>query len=383
MIGEYTTSKTLGTGAFGTVVLGKLKNSETLYAIKAISKQHVIRHRMESQIKKEISIMRDLDHPNIVKIFEVLMSTDYLYIVMEFVSGGELYTKITRGGKLGDRECGKYVHQLCSALSYCHEKNVCHRDIKPQNILINEEDNVFLVDFGFASIMMPAEESSGTNMEGCSRVKSMSTMCGTAAYMAPEILQRERYFGDKADIWSLGIVIYVLLVGLMPFTDGDSKTKYTIPKFVKPQASDFVSKMLIPEPEDRYSATRLLLHPWLKDEKLVNNRLKKEESSDTIDSEHSSDDESDSLDFSVRLVQTFTDKQNILQIVEEVMKTEGWKTRLFEGTLKASRMSGSGIVMVVVDANVEKNLVSVRYANLSKDGNSRIMKDLAEILSKL
>ncbi|CAM9134129.1 unnamed protein product, partial [Sphacelaria rigidula] len=255
MIGEYEATRVLGTGAFGTVKLAKKKNSDVLYAIKSISKQSILRSQMGSQVKKEISIMKVLDHPNIVQIVEVLMSTENLYIVMDYVSGGELYAKITRGGKLSDTECRRYVYQLCSALNYCHLRNVCHRDIKPENILLDAYDNVLLADFGFASIMEVEEL--------VNRMKVMSTMCGTLAYMAPEILQREKYLGDKADIWSLGVMIYVLLVGFMPFRDTDAtKSKYTTPKHVRDDAADFISKMLILEPEKRFSARRLLLHPW-------------------------------------------------------------------------------------------------------------------------
>lgn len=384
MIGEYVTSKTLGTGAFGTVKLAKKKNSEVLYAIKSISKQSILRSRMGSQVKKEISIMKDLDHPNIVQIFEVMMSTEYLYIVMDFVSGGELYGKITRGGKLSDGECRRYVRQLCSALNYCHEKNVCHRDIKPENILVDQHDNVLLADFGFASIMTKedaSDDSEGT-MEGCSRaMKLMSTICGTTAYMAPEILQREKYLGDKADIWSLGVVIYVLLVGFMPFKDDDvKKDKYTTPKYVEKEASSFVSKMLILKPEERFSARRLLQHPWV--EKQSESMRLVKESSSSSNSDDTSEEELASLDFEVTLEQreVMSDKK-LLLAVEEAMKNEGWKTRVLEGSLKASCMSSNGVVMVAVKA--KDKVVSVRHANLSKDANAKVMKDLENLISTL
>lgn len=153
MIGSYETSKTLGTGALGTVVLGKKINSEKLHAIKSLSKKNILRSQMGSQVKKEISIMKSLEHPHIVHIYEVLSSAEYIYMVMDYVSGGELYTKIARGGELGNAECRRYVRQLCSALDYCHSRNICHRDIKPQNILLDSNDNALLADFGFASIM--------------------------------------------------------------------------------------------------------------------------------------------------------------------------------------------------------------------------------------
>ena len=405
MIGEYETTKTLGVGAFGTVKLAKKKNSDQLFAIKCISKQSILRSRMGSQVKKEISIMKDLDHPNIVRVLEVLMSTEHLYIVMDFVSGGELYAKITRGGRLSDTACRRYVRQLCSALNYCHSRNVCHRDIKPENILLDEHDNVLLADFGFASIMevdpsvtdrarvvsqessaassleldeFCAYEASERTMEGSSkRMKAMSTMCGTMSYMAPEILNREKYMGDKADIWSLGVVIYVLLVGFMPFRDEDNKkSEYTTPKCVKEEASDFVSKMLILEPGERYSARRLLLHPWVENQSESVRLLQSGVNSDSW-SDDTSEEELESLDFTVSL-KNVSDNTELLHSVGGFMKNAGWKTRVLEKSLKASCMSTNGVVMVAVD--VKGNKVCVRHANISKDGNAKVMGDLRALL---
>lgn len=411
MIGEYETTRILGTGAFGTVKLAKKKNSDVLYAIKSISKQSILRSQMGSQVKKEITIMKDLDHPNIVRIVEVLMSTENLYIVMDYVSGGELYAKITRGGKLSDTECRRYVHQLCSALNYCHSRNVCHRDIKPENILLDVHDNVLLADFGFASIMEVEELAAGVHtptsigedeaitpldefctqeedgedptprtMEGNSkRMKVMSTMCGTLAYMAPEILQREKYLGDKADIWSLGVVIYVLLVGFMPFRDRDTtKSKYTTPKHVKGDAADFISKMLILEPEQRFSARRLLLHPWIENQS-ESVRLSHGPSSDSLSEDTSEEENSQSLDFIVRM-NASSGKENTLIEVQKLMDVDGWKTRLIaRKELKASRMSSNGVVMVAIVVKDDK--VCVRHANLCKDAHAKTLRDLGDILN--
>lgn len=386
MIGDYVTTKTLGTGAFGTVKLATKKNSEKLFAIKSISKQSILRSHMGAQVKKEISIMKGLDHPNIVRVFEVLMSTQYLYIVMDFAPGGELYGKITRTGRLLDKECRRYVRQLCSALEYCHGKNVCHRDIKPENILLDEEDNALLADFGFASIMQ-AEETDEfeqtTSMEGTSKMmKEMSTMCGTMAYMAPEILHRDKYLGDKVDIWALGVVIYVLLVGFMPFKDEDvTKSKYSTPRNIESDAADFLSKMLILNPTERYSARRLLEHPWVAQQP-DSVRLETSLSVDSGDTS-TSDDEQVQLDFSVAV-----DKHKVgihsgqlLKSVQERMNKEGWRTRQVEGSLKASRLSSAGVVMVAVKIN--DNKIDVRHANLSRDGNINVMKELKSVIVDL
>ena len=405
MIGSYETSKTLGTGAFGTVVLAKKHNSEKLYAIKSISKKNIIRSQMASQVKKEISIMKSMNHPGIVQIYEVLSSAEYLYIVMDYVSGGELYTKITRGGKLTNNECRKYTRQLCRALEYCHSKNVCHRDIKPQNILLDSNDNVLLADFGFASIMEVDElqnnnksfvnddvvdemdlSSTGTNtrrsMEGPSRImKDMSTICGTMSYMAPEIFNKERYTGDKADIWSLGIVIYVLLVGFMPFKESDTeKKKFTAPSYVTKDAHDFVSNMLILDPHKRYSARKLLKHRWLSEMEDIQETVStNDESSDSDEQDEDEENEQICSDFT-----SIISKENnndILQILSENMKNDDWNIRFINGALRASKMSLTG--MVVVSIEVVGNTLEVRNANVTREANVSVMNELSCLIKKL
>lgn len=404
MIGSYETSKTLGTGAFGTVVLAKKRNSDRQYAIKSISKKNILRSQMGSQVKKEIGIMKSLEHPNIVQIFEVLSSADYLYIVMDFVSGGELYTKITKSGRLSNASCRRYVKQLCSALNYCHSRNVCHRDIKPQNILLDKNDNVLLADFGFASIMEVDElgkndvtfgnddgetrtmelsrESNDKHrsMEGQSRMmKNMSTVCGTMSYMAPEIFNREKYTGDKADIWSLGIVIYVLLVGFMPFKEADEvKSKFSIPSFVSKDASDFVSNMLILEPRKRYSARRLLLHPWVINESESVNV--KEYSSESDDNDDDSDDNNDPIgsDFTSEISNKSLRHDGIIETVGSRMKESDWNVRYIDKGIKASKMSLSGVV--VVSIKVVGTILEVHNANISRDANSKVMGELSTLI---
>ena len=405
MIGSYETSKTLGTGAFGTVVLAKKQNSEKLYAIKSISKKNIIRSQMASQVKKEISIMKSLEHPNIVQIYEVLSSSEYLYIVMDYVPGGELYTKIARGGKLTNNECRRYTRQLCRALHYCHSKNVCHRDIKPQNILLDANDNVLLADFGFASIM-EVEELQNNNtsfvkndvvnemdlsnigpnrnrsMEGPSRImKNMSTVCGTMSYMAPEISSRERYTGDKADIWSMGIVIYVLLVGFMPFKESDTeKNKFTTPSYMTRDAHHFISSMLTLDPSKRYSARKLLNHRWLSEMEDIPETVSLKE--DSSDSEEQDDDEEPELicsDFtSIIPKEKYND---ILQVLSENMKEDGWNVRIINGALRGSKMSLTG--MVAVSIEVVGETLEVRNANITRDANVSVMNELSSLIKKV
>lgn len=415
MIGDYETSKTLGSGAFGTVYLASKKNSDLLYAIKSISKSKILRSQMSQQVKKEIIIMKELKHPHVVGIYEVLMSQSFLYIVMQYLPGGELYSKITKSGKLQDSECRRYAKHLCSALEYCHSKNVCHRDIKPENILLDSNDNAVLVDFGFASIMevenigdtgggqddhhdeftselfFDKEEESkrALSMEGESkRMKALSTMCGTTAYMAPEILVREKYLGDKVDIWSLGVVLYVLLVGFMPFRENDyEKKNWNIPDFVNPDAANFLKSMLLLCPTERFSARRLLNHPWICD--VIDHgepwlQVRGSSNNDSFSSsEDTSEDFEESLDFEICCSKI--SKLNALKCVDDKMKHAGWNTRLVSEVLRASRISEHGLVMVevTVSKTEEQTKLQVRHVNITKDLHRKYILELKDLLRSI
>lgn len=406
-IGSYETIKTLGTGAFGTVKLVKSKKSGNLYAIKIIFKQNVTRAQMGAQLQKEISIMKSLKHPNIVQIHQCLSSADYIYIVMDFAPGGELFTKITRGGTLSNNECRRYVRQLCSALKYCHSLNVCHRDIKPQNILLDENDNALLADFGFASIMSWDEEvdhSSGkfnrddgvptamefTNnithedisMEAPSRLmKKMSTICGTMGYMAPEIYNRDKYYGDKADVWSLGVVIYVLLVGFMPFRETDTvKDVFKVPKHVGNDATDFMSKMLILEPENRWSARRLLEHPWLTGDEEIEEEERTARQDSYADDEEEEEDDERTRDFT-RPIPRNIKKGSLLRDISRCLNDDSdtkWRVVEENDVIKVATYTSTGPKFF----SITFSNGSLHVNNHTIDSNRTAMRKLESAIDK-
>lgn len=316
IISNYEIGKEIGSGAFGTVNIAEHRTNGEKVAVKCISKNRIQRQNMGAQVKKEITTMKKLDHPNIVGIKEVLMSNSHLYLVLEYCGGGELFTKIATQGKLSDNVTKRYFQQIMGAVKFCHNLFVCHRDIKPENILLDSHDNVKIADFGFASIMEPEPGTLGADEDDTNtrlstigedsenngpieplrdfvpdsetslppkpnkfrnlpskRMQKMSTMCGTTQYMAPEIVNRDSYRGDKADIWSCGIVLFVLLAGYLPFDSHDSeivirKIKaglFEIPPFISDLARDVITKMLTPNPLFRPGAKSLLDHKWLQD----------------------------------------------------------------------------------------------------------------------
>nr|BAD95977.1 Ser/Thr protein kinase [Lotus japonicus] len=168
---------------------------------------------MVEQIKREISIMKIVRHPNIVRLHEVLSSQTKIYIILEFVMGGELYDRIVQRGKLSEDESRRYFQQLIDAVAHCHKKGVYHRDLKPENLLLDAFGNLKVSDFGLSALTKQG-------------VDLLHTTCGTPSYVAPEVLSNQGYDGAAADVWSCGVILYVLKAGYLPFEEADLSTLY-------------------------------------------------------------------------------------------------------------------------------------------------------------
>ena len=383
---DYVTmGKCLGIGSFGSVDLVRDKRTKKTYAIKRISKNHIIENGMGNQVRKEIYILKNLHHPNIVHIREVLSSPDSLYIVMEYVSGGELYNLIALYGTIPESKCIKYTRQICDALAFCHKLNICHRDIKPQNILIDADDNIRLIDFGFASIMevdnistsvirknkrdhiqrmtfdsINKEDEFERSMESKSVVmKKMGTICGTHAYMAPEILSNSTYMADKTDIWAFGTVVFFLLTGRMPFSPVDEKKDtYTFPKNINKQAQDFINNMLNVDPHKRYSAQKLLSHNWIRDDsEICDDFVRKSiqlSSADNISRDilisDTFSEEEDGSDIIVDLPDVIDDIPDFMSNLTTILENDKykWSTRLSNGMMNISTTFEIGIILVKI-----------------------------------
>ncbi|KAK9130187.1 hypothetical protein Sjap_010674 [Stephania japonica] len=205
IIEKYQLGRTIGEGNFAKVKLAVNMRTHQSVAIKIINKQMVMEQKLMEQVKKEISVMRLLQHPNIVKIYEVIGTKTKVYIVMEYVSGGQLSDKLAYTKRLGEGEARKYFHQLIDAIDYCHGKGVYHRDLKPENLLLDSRGNLKVTDFGLSTLRKPGD--------------LLSTACGSPSYVAPEVLSQKRYDGAATDIWSCGIILFEMLAGHLPFDD--------------------------------------------------------------------------------------------------------------------------------------------------------------------
>ncbi|KAL2479048.1 CBL-interacting serine/threonine-protein kinase 25 [Forsythia ovata] len=257
VFGKYEMGRLLGQGTFAKVYYGKnLKTSESV-AIKVINKDHVKKEEMMEQITREISIMRLVRHPNVIELKEVMATKQKIFFIMEYVKGGELFAKVAKG-KLKEDVARKYFQQLLSAVDFCHSRGVSHRDLKPENLLLDENENLKVSDFGLSAL--PEQLRNGL----------LHTQCGTPAYVAPEVLRKKGYDGAKADIWSCGVILYVLLAGFLPFQDENLmrmytkvfKAKFEFPPWFSYEVKRLISRLLVADPEKRISIQGIMRVPW-------------------------------------------------------------------------------------------------------------------------
>jgi len=243
------------------VVRGVHKETGEEFAIKCIEKHEVDTSRLDT----EVEILTQVDHPHIISLKEVFDSPDTLYLVIELVSGGELFDKITEIGAYSEKTAAQLVYNICSAVHYLHERNIAHRDLKPTNLLLKSPDdltNVKIADFGLSKIV-------GDNT-------MMQTACGTPIYVAPEVLSGEAY-EKEVDMWSIGVITYILLCGFPPFFDDGSNMaqlfdqilngEYDYPdeywEDISDEAKDLIDNLLMVEPDERFTAKEAMEHPWL------------------------------------------------------------------------------------------------------------------------
>ncbi|KAB2062560.1 hypothetical protein ES319_A10G160600v1 [Gossypium barbadense] len=260
LFGKYEIGMLLGCGAFAKVYHARNVRTGQSVAIKAVSKQKVVKGGFMEQVKREIAIMRRLRHPNIVKLIEVLATKAKVYFVMEFAKGGELFTRIARG-RFSEDLSRRYFQQLISTVRFCHSRGVFHRDLKPENLLLDENWNLKVTDFGLSAVKEQIRPDG-----------LLHTLCGTPAYVAPEILAKKGYDGAKVDVWSCGIILYVLHAGYLPFNDPNLmvmyhriyKGEFRFPKWTSPDLRRFICRLLDPNPETRITVDEIMNDPWFK-----------------------------------------------------------------------------------------------------------------------
>uniref|UniRef100_A0A336LST4 MAP/microtubule affinity-regulating kinase 3 n=2 Tax=Culicoides sonorensis TaxID=179676 RepID=A0A336LST4_CULSO len=255
-IGKYKLLKTIGKGNFAKVKLAKHVPTGKEVAIKIIDKTQLNSSSLQ-KLFREVRIMKMLDHPNIVKLFQVIETDKTLYLVMEYASGGEVFDYLVLHGRMKEKEARAKFRQIVSAVQYCHQKKIIHRDLKAENLLLDSEMNIKIADFGFSNEFTPGSK--------------LDTFCGSPPYAAPELFQGKKYDGPEVDVWSLGVILYTLVSGSLPF-DGSTlrelrervlRGKYRIPFYMSTDCENLLRKFLVLNPAKRASLETIMKDKWM------------------------------------------------------------------------------------------------------------------------
>uniref|UniRef100_A0A2P2L8E7 non-specific serine/threonine protein kinase n=1 Tax=Rhizophora mucronata TaxID=61149 RepID=A0A2P2L8E7_RHIMU len=260
-VGKYELGKTLGEGTFAKVKFARNIDTGHPFAIKILDRNQVFRHRMVEPLKREISTMKLIKHPNVIKIYEVMASKTKIYIVLEFVDGGELFDKIAKHGRLKEDEARRYFHQLINAVDYCHSRGVFHRDLKPENLLLDSYGVLKVSDFGLSAL---SQQVRGDGL--------LHTACGTPNYVAPEVLKDKGYDGTASDVWSCGVILFVLMAGYLPFDEANlmalyrkiCRADFTCPSWFSAGAKKLIERILDPNTLTRITIPEILEDEWFK-----------------------------------------------------------------------------------------------------------------------
>ncbi|XP_078090172.1 MAP/microtubule affinity-regulating kinase 3a isoform X5 [Mustelus asterias] len=255
-IGNYRLLKTIGKGNFAKVKLARHILTGREVAIKIIDKTQLNPTSLQ-KLFREVRIMKCLNHPNIVKLFEVIETEKTLYLVMEYASGGEVFDYLVAHGRMKEKEARAKFRQIVSAVQYCHQKQIVHRDLKAENLLLDADMNIKIADFGFSN-----EFTVGNKLD---------TFCGSPPYAAPELFQGKKYDGPEVDVWSLGVILYTLVSGSLPF-DGQNlkelrervlRGKYRIPFYMSTDCENLLKRFLVLNPSKRGTLEQIMKDRWI------------------------------------------------------------------------------------------------------------------------
>ncbi|KAG0457081.1 hypothetical protein HPP92_022238 [Vanilla planifolia] len=359
-VGKYELGRTIGEGSFAKVKFARNVETGDAFAIKILEKNQVLRHKMVEQLKREISTMKLIKHPNVVGLYEVMASKTKIYIVLEFVDGCELFDKVKNNRRLKEDEARRYFHQLINAVDYCHSRGVYHRDLKPENLLLDSYGALKVSDFGLSAFAHQIRDDG-----------LLHTACGTPNYVAPEVLNDKGYDGAASDIWSCGVILFVLMAGYLPFDEQSlmdlykkiSKADFSCPSWFSSGAKKLIRRILDPNHHSRITIPEMLEDEWFKKGYMPPNFESTEEVSlDDVNSVFNDSQE--------HLVTEKKEKPESMNAFSLISKSEGFNLgNLFEkqaGTVKretsfTSRCSPSEIMSKIEETakplgfNVHKN----------------------------
>lgn len=379
--------KPIGQGAFGIVYKATEKDTGLVRAIKQVMNDNIKNY---DGFMGEVAALKTLDHPNIIKLYEVYEDKDCVYLVQEFCEGGELFDFIAEQEKLEEKEAARIFHQITSSILYCHKNCICHRDLKPDNFMLatkKPNSPVKLIDFGLSRSFFKYQD------QGTGEMLRMETRAGTALYMAPEVLKKD--YSNACDTWSLGVILYIMLSGLLPFegtTDAEIEESIMTLRYdfddevwegCSESVKDLISKMLVYE-KDRITPKEALSHPWVKE------MLGKEEAT-----EHKTmymekfESFKDSNHLKKAILSFLATKVNDEEIKEEIdlfnsfdTNNDGYITKkeLKKGLLKLKKRTDEEIDAIMESMDTDKNGAINFNEFISATLNSTISSDYERIV---
>lgn len=260
VIGKYQIGHTLGKGAFSVVKMALSAETDQKFAIKILTKENVTTKEELERFEREVKVIIKMEHPGIIKIHDFIIDENYFYLVMDYCPGGTLLSKTENmlGQIISLEEIAKPIFkQLLETISYIHDSGIAHRDLKLENILLDDNGSIKIIDFGFSRFVGPGQ--------------MVVTPCGSPAFAAPEIVSGLEYDGMIADMWSVGVILFSLVTGELPWNSTNQAQLFNqirnaifdIPDYVSPQCADLIKKFLVPEPMTRLTAKQAMSHPWL------------------------------------------------------------------------------------------------------------------------
>ncbi|XP_054820862.1 CBL-interacting serine/threonine-protein kinase 1-like isoform X1 [Prosopis cineraria] len=404
-LANYEVGRTLGTGSFAKVKLAKHVNSDQLFALKIIDKTKIFHLNIAHQITREIATLKLLKHPNVVRLHEVLASKTKIYLVLEYVTGGELFDRIASKGRLKEAEGRKLFQQLIDGVSYCHNKGVFHRDLKLENVLVDAQGNIKITDFGLSA------SPQHIRADGL-----LHTTCGSPCYVAPEVLANRGYEGATSDTWSCGVILFVILTGYLPFEDRNiavlyqkiSKGDVRMPKWLSSGAQNLLRRILDPNPLTRITLAGIKDDEWFQQDNVpANPEDEEEEKENPHEAEHKSP-ESSTLINAFQLIAMsscldlsgFFEKEDVserkmrftsnhsakdlIAKIEDIGKEMGFRVQKKNGKLKVIQenkahrsLGGLSVAAEVVEISASLHVVEL----MKSFGDSSVYRQLCKKLS--
>ncbi|KAL1896402.1 Protein kinase [Ceratocystis pirilliformis] len=360
-IGAYKVIKTLGEGSFGKVKLAIHNSTGQKVALKIIPRKKLISRDMAGRVEREIEYLQLLRHRHIIKLYTVIKTSSEIIMVLEY-AGGELFDYIVQHGRMREATARRFFQQMVCAVEYCHRHKIVHRDLKPENLLLDNDLDVKIADFGLSNIMTDGN--------------FLKTSCGSPNYAAPEVISGKLYAGPEVDVWSCGVILYVMLVGRLPFDDDHipslfakiTRGAYSVPQWMPSGAAQLIKRMLVVNPVQRISVEEIRRDPWFMENLDPYLRLPAEEFF------HTGIDPNKSINQSVSKTGVLNNEQKKLynEVADRISKTMGYGRKDVEEALQAEEPSAIKDAYLIVRENkLMENQEAAAIAAMSSESQSQ------------